>query len=183
MGKAGFEEAGRRIAYLVDQNPDTYELLLKENPDLTADFIMLLEDVGRGTMPIGVIMIKDEVVQNIIMRLPADQRALALTVPQPVLKGQNVEQIMVQKMTRADGLRWNGQSVEEQAKRQRDRDAYRHARKENRYFVDGDEVVFMELVRVKICELKEFADKLVLESKDKGLKSLQNDIQKNQIAK
>lgn len=184
-GRDAWIKAGKLLSEMLDENPNTFEILIERNPSLKADSLELLIRIGRNPV-VADLLLSDSYSARKLLHLPDKEIERAVSNPVPVVtqtdNGPKVVQKRHNEMTRAelDQVFVSGriQPPDDQIRTIEEKEKTESA-KNRRYWFDGDAVYFRGPFPCvfKISDLEEIARK----AKEEAVKGLQSEMQKRQV--
>jgi len=180
------KRAGQLLCEMLDENPDTFEYILKKCPHATLPWLESLEAIGRGRLDERLLLDPSPAAQRAVSQaLPIKEQTRLLEMPIQVAVRDNggvrIENKRMQDIRAYEAPRVirDGKilSAEEQTALIKDEISHRAAR-DVRYIIEGDAVEFLARCRFKLSELEEILSKL----KETATLALEGEMKKGQIA-
>jgi hypothetical protein len=175
-GRDAWVKAGVLLVSMVEENPQTYEILIARNPQLRADTLELLERIGRKPEIVD-LLLSDSYSSRKILNLPARDLDRATKQPLPVVTqtegGPRVVRKRLDEMSRTEvDLVFCGNQIrnaDEQVEALQQK-AKNEAAKDLRYWIEEDGIVMRERSKMKWSELEDLLNRHKAEA-SKGLQA------------
>jgi DNA-binding transcriptional regulator YdaS (Cro superfamily) len=166
IGTDALLNAGKVLAKMIDLEPDTKEILIKENPNIRFPFLEALESVGRRRRHPDTLRLGSIPIANKIASLPIEQQDQIFGEGIPVLVEHGNKEVMeLRKPAEAtykeanlaigpEGLR----SEDEQREEKKRRKIAKVLRADGRYEMDGKDLVVTCRCRFTPAEARKMFD-------------------------
>jgi len=186
-GQRSFVAAAKIIVALCDQSPNALEMILKRWPEFDAKFLVLLEQVGRGKMHVGVLVIGDQVIRERVARLKYEDQKQVVDGVLPVVKesgdGFREENKRLKEMTRSEisHVIVDGEilSAADQVKEAKRKLETAKAMKQKRFIIN------YELGTIRFVDSREFKisylEGVISDAKKELVKNLESQVKSNQL--
>lgn len=186
----GLVQAGLALIEMTQVESHTYEILIRENEGMRADWLEMLERIGRNPS-LAKLVLMNTYAASKALRLSNDkevERIATKTVPVVEEREDGGLQTVHKRLpefnrTEIDQVIQNGKLLNEEQQTEVIRQR-KNKQAENlmTYWLHGRKITFRERVTFDVAELYDRLGKILEEQQPKVLAELQGEIQKRQVA-